>query len=84
MARRTVVRSEFTDRGRWAEDLVKAGFDATIPTTWLLEGLVMYLSLKDTKDLMHRIGGLSASGSVVFHDAVSATYLRAGIRYDTL
>ena len=38
----------------------------------------MYLSLPDTHDLMRQIGKLSARGSVVFHDACSATYVRGG------
>ena len=45
---------------------------------WILEGLLMYLSLRDTEDLMRQIGKLSAPGSVVFHDAVSANYVAGG------
>ena len=39
----------------------------------------MYLSMADTHALMRNMGELSASGSVVFHDACSASYVRAGI-----
>ncbi|KAL3896541.1 MAG: hypothetical protein SGPRY_013247, partial [Prymnesium sp.] len=45
VASRAVVATEFTERGRWAADLVAAGFDPTVPTVWLLEGLLMYLSM---------------------------------------
>ena len=72
------IATEFTERGRWASDLLAAGFDATQPSVWLLEGLLMYLSLPDTHDLMKQIGKLSPSGSVVFHDACSASYVRGG------
>jgi len=79
VSRRVVVGTEFTQRGRWAADLEAAGFDRNIPTVWLLEGLLMYLSAGDTVDLMRNLGALSASGSAVFHDAVSASYVRQGV-----
>lgn len=79
VARRVAVGTEFTERGRWAADLEAAGFDRSIPTVWLLEGLLMYLSAGDTVDLMRHMGQLSASGSVVFHDAVSANYVSLGV-----
>ena len=78
VASRSVVATEFTERGRWAQDLVAAGFQPSVPTVWLLEGLLMYLSLEDTAVLMSEVGRLSASGSSVFHDAVSANYVRGG------
>ena len=58
--------------------LATTSFDAAVPTVWILEGLLMYLSLRDTEDLMRQIGELSAPGSVVFHDAVSANYVAGG------
>lgn len=79
VASRATVSTEFSEGGRWARDLVAAGFDTSVPTVWLLEGLLMYLSAGDTATLMQDIGSLSASGSAVFHDAVSARYVSAGI-----
>jgi len=61
-----------------AQALIGKGFDPRIPTVWLLEGLLMYLSLEDTKMLMKEVGRLSADGSAVFHDAVSAAYVEGG------
>lgn len=52
----------------WADSLIKAGFDPKVPTVWLLEGLLMYLSMEDTKFLMQEVGRISAKGSAVFHD----------------
>ena len=78
VASRTTVATDFTDRGAWAKQLAAASFDAAVPTVWILEGLLMYLSLRDTEDLMRQIGELSAPGSVVFHDAVSANYVAGG------
>lgn len=87
--KRVTVGTEFSDRGnwnfsarrqvQWGEDLLKGGFDPAVPTVWLLEGLVMYLSIDDTKAMMKEIGRLSAPGSAVFHDACSASYLSANI-----
>lgn len=79
VADRMTVSTEFTEPGRWAKDLEMRGFDKTVPTVWLLEGLLMYLSLADTRELMQDLGELSAKGSVVFHDAVSANYVNQGI-----
>ena len=75
VAARHTVATEFTERGRWGSDLQKAGYKTSVPTVWLLEGLLMYLSLADTRSLMTEIGKLSAPGSVVFHDACSETYV---------
>lgn len=79
VAHRAVVATEFTERGRWGADLVAADFDKDVPTVWLLEGLLMYLSLLDTKALMSEMGKLSAPGSAVFHDACSQQYVGAGV-----
>ena len=38
----------------------------------------MYISLADTRELMKEVGRLSATGSAVFHDAVSAHYVEDG------
>jgi len=79
VASRAVVPTEFTERGRWGADLLAAGFDKNVPTVWLLEGLLMYLSIPDTKELMSEMGNLSAPGSAVFADACSQRYIGAGI-----
>lgn len=79
VAKRAVVGTEFTDQGRWSRDLIAAGFDPKVPTVWLLEGLLMYLTMRDTEDLMREMGRLSAAGSAVFHDACSKQYIDAGV-----
>jgi len=79
VASRAVVSTEFSDRGRWADDLIASGYDSRAPSVWLLEGLMMYLKIDDAEDLMRDVGRLSAPGSVVFHDACSASYLHAGV-----
>merc|ERR1719213_1606597 len=80
---RVVVPYEFTEQNRaagrtWGQALIAKGFDVRVPTVWLLEGLLMYLSMNDTKLLMQELGKLSAPGSAVFHDAVSESYVAGG------
>lgn len=70
---------ELAYRDKWSAQLLQHGFDKTVPTVWLLEGLLMYLRNDDQKLLMRDCGELSAAGSVVFHDAVSAAYLRGRV-----
>jgi len=62
----------------WTRELLKNGFDPRVPTVWLLEGLVYYLPQGVVHDLFRDISQLSATGSGVFHDAVSANYVAAG------
>mmetsp|Transcript_9401 Transcript_9401/g.17030 ORF Transcript_9401/g.17030 Transcript_9401/m.17030 type:complete len:323 (+) Transcript_9401:18-986(+) len=79
---RRVVAADFTHKQgphSWKEQLLEAGFLTDVPSVWLLEGLMMYLSLSDQKLLMRNIGDLSAPGSAIFHDAISANYLKRGI-----
>eukprot|EP00747_Dinoflagellata_sp_TGD_P205620 gnl/TRDRNA2_/TRDRNA2_79350_c0_seq2.p1 gnl/TRDRNA2_/TRDRNA2_79350_c0~~gnl/TRDRNA2_/TRDRNA2_79350_c0_seq2.p1 ORF type:complete len:339 (-),score=52.69 gnl/TRDRNA2_/TRDRNA2_79350_c0_seq2:547-1563(-) len=82
---RAVVGTDFSDASsnavnpQWSRDLQVRGFDPNVPTVWLLEGLMMYLSISDQKALIEVVGRLSAPGSVVFHDAISKTYERQRI-----
>ena len=78
VASRDIVPTEFTEQGRWGRELQEKGFNASVPTVWLLEGLLMYLSLDDTRSLVRELGRLSAAGSAVFHDACSANYVAHG------
>jgi len=76
---RHVVGTDFSQKGRWAEDLIDHGFDCNVPTVWLLEGLLYYLKDEDVAEVMHEIGRLSSVGSAVFHDSITRHYVRAGI-----
>jgi hypothetical protein len=58
--------------------LIEKGFDVNVPTVWLLEGFVMYLSMNDTKLMMEEVGRISAPGSAIFHDAVTESYVADG------
>jgi len=50
-------------RHDWPEALRAKGFDPNIPTAWLAEGLLPYLSAADQNLLFDRIDGLSATSS---------------------
>lgn len=64
----------------WVSDLRQAGFRDNVATVWLLEGLMMYLSIKDQTTLMENVGSISAPGSLVFHDAISRSMQASGIK----
>jgi methyltransferase (TIGR00027 family) len=49
--------------GDWRSALTEAGFDASVPTAWLVEGLLMYLSPSDGDALLGGLTTLSAPGS---------------------
>jgi methyltransferase (TIGR00027 family) len=47
----------------WAAEVLGAGFDPTLPTAWLVEGLLVYLTHDDAAGLLNTIAELSAPGS---------------------
>lgn len=50
-------------REDWAGALRAAGFDAVVPTAWLIEGLMIYLARDEAAVLLSTVGELSAPGS---------------------
>jgi methyltransferase (TIGR00027 family) len=60
---RIVVRADL--REDWATALREAGFDPAVPTAWLAEGLLIYLSYEEASRLLTTVGELSAPGSRV-------------------
>lgn len=59
--RRTVVPVDL--EGDWATPLLAAGFDRAVPTVWLAEGLVAYLSARAADALLDCTARLSPPGS---------------------
>lgn len=47
MCKRDVISMDFSKES--TKDLVKHGFNQTIPTCWILEGLVMYLKKEENE-----------------------------------
>ncbi|EOD64561.1 SAM-dependent methyltransferase [Amycolatopsis vancoresmycina] len=60
---RVVVPADLRDD--WAAALRAAGFDPGVPTAWLAEGLLVYLSREDAEKLLSAVSELSAPGSRV-------------------
>jgi methyltransferase (TIGR00027 family) len=60
-------------REDWPARLAEAGHDATSPTVWLIEGLLVYLSAEETTTVLTRAGARSAPGSRLSLERNNAT-----------
>lgn len=58
---RATVATDLT--GEWFADLVAAGFDTNLPTAWLEEGVLAYLSPSDATAVLEAITATSEPGS---------------------
>ncbi|WP_394821768.1 SAM-dependent methyltransferase [Pendulispora albinea] len=63
-------------RNDWQSSLVQAGF-RDVPTVWLIEGLLYFLTNEDTDRLLRDITELSPSGSAIGFDHVNEATLQA-------
>jgi methyltransferase (TIGR00027 family) len=61
--------------GGWDEALADAGFQADLPTAWLLEGLLFYIPSADVARILDDVTRLSAPGSRLGFDIVNAAVL---------
>src|SRR6201985_66207 len=61
-------------RQDWPKALQQAGFDASAPSAWSAEGLLMYLPVAAQELLFDRIHRLTASGSRVGIEALSSSF----------
>ncbi|WP_455431620.1 SAM-dependent methyltransferase [Streptomyces fagopyri] len=50
-------------RDDWPRTLSAHGFDPRVPTAWLLEGILVYLTEQEGDEVLARVGELSAAGS---------------------
>jgi methyltransferase (TIGR00027 family) len=57
-------------RQDWPNALRQAGFDASVPTAWLAEGLLMYLPADAQDRLFEQVTELSATGSRIAIETV--------------
>ncbi|AHH99160.1 hypothetical protein GCM10010174_49220 [Kutzneria viridogrisea] len=73
LCQRVVVTADL--REDWARSLLDSGFDPRLPSAWLLEGLVVYLSEQDTDRLLAGISELSAPGSRIAIEALTRDML---------
>jgi methyltransferase (TIGR00027 family) len=76
---RCVRKAVPTDlRGDWAAALSAAGFQSTVPTAWLLEGLLIYLDADEATRLLGELDLLSAPGSRLATEAGTSANTTAG------
>jgi methyltransferase (TIGR00027 family) len=59
----------------WADALVGAGFDATLPAAWLLEGFLFYVPADDIARILMEVTRLAAPGSRLGFDIINGTVL---------
>ncbi|MEV6608901.1 SAM-dependent methyltransferase [Kutzneria sp. NPDC051319] len=67
LVKRTPVEVDL--RGNWSAALIDAGFYPGLPTTWVAEGLLPYLSATAETSLMRTLSTLSEPGSRLFYEA---------------
>jgi len=63
----------------WAQPLRLAGFDPSVPTAWLIEGLLIYLTRDEAAALLDTVNALSAPGSRVSFEQSAATRTADGV-----
>jgi methyltransferase (TIGR00027 family) len=56
----------------WPARLLAAGFSPSVPTVWLVEGLLQYLDVAAVDTLFDRIDALSGPASLIHYDVVGA------------
>ena len=59
------------------KDLPTHGYDASLPTCWILEGLVMYLKKDEVVKLLEEITGLSVKGSYMILNYLNSPTIAA-------
>jgi methyltransferase (TIGR00027 family) len=68
----------------WPKALEAQGFDSSVRTIWLIEGLLQYIDARDVDRLLARVDALSAPGSVLLYDVVGKALLDAPFLASTL
>ncbi|MBA5224957.1 SAM-dependent methyltransferase [Streptomyces griseoaurantiacus] len=64
-------------RADWEDALTGAGFDPSVPTAWLAEGLLFYLPPAAERQLVDAVDRLSARGSTLAYEVKLEKDLRA-------
>ena len=55
----------------WEDNLIKAGYCPEAPSIWLAEGLLMYLSEAQVREILSTVSRLSVSGSYLGLDVIN-------------
>jgi methyltransferase (TIGR00027 family) len=61
----------------WLPALEQAGFDPAVPTLWVAEGLLFFLTEEQATQLLNTLGSASAPGSWLAVDVVGKALLRS-------
>lgn len=72
---RTVVAADMVAQD-WTAALSAAGYDATVASVWLLEGLLYYIPERDVHRILRDVAGVTAPGSRIAADVVNDDTLR--------
>ncbi|UKY53218.1 class I SAM-dependent methyltransferase [Streptomyces inhibens] len=59
----------------WEDELIAAGYDPALPSTWLLEGLLYYIAEPDARRMLDRVAAIAAPGSRFAADIVNTAAL---------
>jgi methyltransferase (TIGR00027 family) len=78
--RRSTVTGTLGDMNL-TQSLEHAGFDRQQPTTWLMEGLLPYLTRPVLESVATEMGELSAPGSAMWGDSFSKTSVDRGMEF---
>jgi len=79
VTRRRVVCCDL-ERDDWYDALVRAGYDATLPTLFVLEGLMYYLSPRRARRLTRECAARSGPASAMVVSVVNPAALRRATR----
>lgn len=64
----------------WVAPLLQQGYQREVPTIWLLEGVLMYLTAAAVDRLLQTISDLSRAGSWLGLDCVSVRSVESGVQ----
>jgi methyltransferase (TIGR00027 family) len=67
-----------------SQPLLQSGFDPSVPTVWVAEGLLMYLSHDEADRLLDEISAMSAPRSRFVGEYFGRSWENADVRYETL
>jgi methyltransferase (TIGR00027 family) len=67
-----------------SQSLLSAGFDPTVATVWVAEGLLMYFSRDAADALLEEITAMSAPGSRIVGEYFSRHWENSDVEYETL
>jgi methyltransferase (TIGR00027 family) len=70
---RCLIEADLTSS--WEEKLVGSGFDAKLPSAWLLEGFLFYLPKESITQAIDGVSGLAAPGSWMGFDIINGAML---------